>query len=256
MLSSGVIFLIIIIMFFFLIFIASAIRIVREYERGVIFRLGRLKGAKGPGLFFVIPILDSMVKVDLRIITHDVPAQEVITRDNVPVKVNAVVYYRVMDPETAIVEVEHYRIATSQIAQTTVRSVVGQHSLDSLLAERDKLNKQLQSIIDEATDPWGIKVTAVEMKDVELPQQMQRAMAKEAEAERDRRARVIQAEGEKQAAIKLAEAADIMEGKPQAMYLRTLQTMAEATSEKASTIILPIPMELLRVFSAFSKDKD
>jgi regulator of protease activity HflC (stomatin/prohibitin superfamily) len=249
------IFLLIVILFFLLMFLAASIRIVREYERGVIFRLGRLKGAKGPGLFFVIPVLDNMVKIDLRIVTHDVPSQEVITKDNVPVRVNAVVYYRVMNPEAAVVEVEHYRIATSQIAQTTVRSVVGQHMLDDLLSERDKINKKLQVIIDDATDPWGIKVTAVEIKDVELPAQMQRAMAKEAEAERERRARIIQAEGEKQAAVKLSEAATTMEGRPEAIYLRTLQTIAEATSEKASTVILPIPMELLRALSGWSSEK-
>lgn len=231
---------------FVLAFLASAIKIVREYERGVIFRLGRLKGAKGPGLFFIIPILDNMVKVDLRIITHDVPAQEVMTKDNVPVMVNAVVYYRVMDPEDAVVEVENHRQATSQIAQTTLRSIVGQEELDALLSERERINERLQGIIDEETDPWGIKVTAVEVKDVELPQTMQRAMANQAETERERRARIIAAEGEQQAADKLSQAADRMGRSPGSLYLRTLQTISDATAEKASTVVIPLPIEVMQ----------
>jgi regulator of protease activity HflC (stomatin/prohibitin superfamily) len=227
-------------------FLASAIRIVKEYERGVIFRLGRLVGAKGPGLFFLIPILDKMVKVDLRTVTHDVPAQEIISHDNVPVKVNAVVYFRVVDPARAIVEVEHFGIATSQIAQTTLRAVIGRASLDELLAEREKLNKELQQIIDAATDPWGVKVGMVEIKDVELPQDMRRAMARQAEAERERRARVITAEGEFQAAQKLAEASDVMAASPGAMYLRTLQTLQDASDTKGTKVIFPLPLELLK----------
>lgn len=233
----------------FILLLASAIKIVKEYERGVIFRLGRLIGAKGPGLFFLIPILDQMVKVDLRVITHDVPVQEVMTVDNVPVSVNAVVYYRVMDPEDATVEVENYRVATSQIAQTTLRSVVGKAELDELLAQREKINDELQEIIDSATDPWGIKVSMVEVKDVELPQDMRRAMARQAEAERDRRARVIVAEGEQQAAQKLKEAAEEMAEFDGALYLRTLQTIQEASSEsqRGTNIVIPLPIELLKV---------
>ncbi len=230
----------------FVLFLASAIKIVKEYERGVIFRLGRLIGAKGPGLFFIIPILDQMVKVDLRVITHDVPVQEVMTVDNVPVSVNAVVYYRVMDPEDATVEVENYRVATSQIAQTTLRSVVGKAELDELLAQREKINDELQEIIDQATDPWGIKVSMVEVKDVELPQDMRRAMARQAEAERDRRARVIVAEGEQQAAQKLKEAAREMSEFEGALYLRTLQTIQEASSEQGTNIVIPLPIEILK----------
>jgi regulator of protease activity HflC (stomatin/prohibitin superfamily) len=226
--------------------IGAAVKVVQEYERGVIFRLGRLVGAKGPGLFFLIPILDKMVKVDLRTVTHDVPAQEIISHDNVPVKVNAVVYFRVVDPARAIVEVEHFGIATSQIAQTTLRAVIGRASLDELLAEREKLNKELQQIIDAATDPWGVKVGMVEIKDVELPQDMRRAMARQAEAERERRARVITAEGEFQAAQKLAEASDVMAASPGAMYLRTLQTLQDASDTKGTKVIFPLPLELLK----------
>jgi regulator of protease activity HflC (stomatin/prohibitin superfamily) len=232
--------------FLALLFVASAIKIVKEYERGVIFRLGRLIGAKGPGLFFIIPILDKMVKVDLRVITHDVPVQEVMTVDNVPVSVNAVVYYRVMDPEDATVEVEDYRMATSQIAQTTLRSVVGKSNLDELLAEREKLNSELQEVIDEATDPWGIKVSAVEIKDVELPQDMRRAMAAQAEAERERRARVISAEGEQQAAQRLRQAAEEMEQGKGALYIRTLQTIQETASEQGTNTVIPLPIEFLK----------
>ncbi len=227
-------------------FLFSAIKIVKEYERGVIFRLGRLLGAKGPGLFFVIPVLDKMVKVDLRTITHDVPVQEIITHDNVPVSVNAVVYFRVLDPIRAIIEVEHFGIATSQIAQTSLRSVVGQADLDELLAEREKLNKKLQEVIDAATDPWGIKVGMVEIKDVELAADMRRAMARQAEAERERRARVITAEGEFQAAQKLGEASAVMAESPGAMFLRMLQTLQNAADNKGTTVVIPLPVELLK----------
>ncbi len=244
--SSGLVVSIIIFVIVAILFLAASIRIVREYERGVIFRLGRLVGAKGPGLFFIIPVLDKMVKVDLRTVTHDVPVQEIITRDNVPVAVNAVVYFRVLDPERAVVEVQHFGIATSQIAQTTLRSVIGQAELDELLAEREKLNKELQEIIDKATDPWGVKVSMVEIKDVELPQDMRRAMARQAEAERDRRARIITAEGEFQAAEKLGEAARVMAESEGGMFLRTLQTLREASDHKGNTVILPLPIELMR----------
>jgi len=233
-----------------LIFLVSGIRIVKEYERGVIFRLGRLVGARGPGLFYVIPILENMEVVDLRTLTYDVPSQEVITTDNVTVRVNAVVYYRVLDPEKAITEVIDYRFATSQIAQTTLRSVIGQAMLDELLAERDKINEELQRIIDDATNPWGIKVSAVEVKDVELPKEMQRAMALQAEAERERRAKVIRAEGEQQAAAKLREASEVMMTSKGAMMLRILQTINDASADQNTTILLPIPMELLDFFKA------
>lgn len=245
--------------FVFLILIAmllsSAIKIVREYERGVVFRLGRLIGAKGPGLFFIIPIVDKMIKVDLRTVTLDVPAQEVITRDNVPTKVNAVVYFRILNPENAIVEVENYLAATSLISQTTLRSVLGQSELDELLAKREKINAKLQRIIDEQTDPWGVKVTAVEVKDVELPEDMKRAMARQAEAERERRAKVISALGEAQAAKKLAEAAKIIGKHPAALQLRFLQTVTEATSEKASTFVIPVPMDIMKAFAPKGKKK-
>jgi regulator of protease activity HflC (stomatin/prohibitin superfamily) len=229
--------------------LSSAIKVVREYERGVIFRMGRLLGAKGPGLFFIIPIIDKMIKVDLRTVTLDVPAQEIITKDNVPTKVNAVVYFRIINPENAIVEVENYLAATSLISQTTLRSVLGESELDELLANREKINAKLQRIIDEQTDPWGVKVTAVEVKDVELPEDMKRAMAKQAEAERERRAKVISALGESQAAKKLAEAAEIIGDYPAALQLRFLQTVTEATSEKASTFIIPVPMDILKAFA-------
>jgi regulator of protease activity HflC (stomatin/prohibitin superfamily) len=230
------------------IFLSSAIKIVKEYERGVIFRLGRLLGAKGPGLFLIIPVIDKMFRVDLRTAVIDVPVQEVITKDNVPVRVNAVVYFRVMDPEKSIVQVQNFISATQQISQTTLRSVIGQAHLDQLLAEREELNAKLQEIIDEATDPWGIKVSTVEIKDVELPKSMQRAMAAQAEAERDRRAKIINAEGEFQAAQKLAEAAKVMAAEPMAMQLRTLRTISEVSAENASTVVLPFPMEILRAF--------
>jgi len=228
-----------------MIFLASAIRIVREYERGVIFRLGRLIGAKGPGLFFIIPFVDKMVKVDLRTITLDVPPQEVITKDNVPVHVNAVVYFRVVNPTAAVVEVLDFIEATRQISMTTLRSVVGKSELDELLTERERLNRELQKIIDEHTDPWGVKVITVEIKDVKIPAEMQRAIARQAEAERERRSKVIHAEGELQAAEKLREAAAIMQQSPGALQLRYLQTLTEISAEKTNTIVFPIPLELL-----------
>jgi regulator of protease activity HflC (stomatin/prohibitin superfamily) len=224
-----------------------AVRIVQEYERGVIFRLGRLVGARGPGLFFIIPVVERMVKVDLRTVTMDVPTQEAITRDNVTVKVNAVIYFQVLDPEAAVVKVlDHFR-ATSQIAQTTLRSVLGQSDLDELLSKREEINQRLQKIIDEQTEPWGVKVTVVEVKDVELPQGMQRAMARQAEAERERRAKIINAEGEFQAAERLAQAGRIMAATPTTIQLRFLQTLVEVASERNSTIILPVPVDLLRI---------
>jgi len=229
-------------------FLAAAIRILREYERGVIFRLGRVIATKGPGLIILIPIIDKMVKVSLRLVTMDVPAQDVITRDNVSVKVNAVIYFRVMDPNNAVIEVENYLFATSQLAQTTLRSVCGQVELDELLAEREKINTQLQSILDHATDPWGIKVTTVEVKHIDLPQEMQRAMAKQAEAERERRAKVINAEGEFQAATRLSEAAAIIQKYPEALQLRYLQTLREISAENNSTTLFPIPIDLLKPF--------
>ena len=225
--------------------LSSAIKIVQEYERGVIFRLGRLVGAKGPGLFFIIPIVDRMVKVDLRVVTLDVPSQEVITRDNVTVKVNAVVFFRVVDPSAAIVQVEDFRRATWNISQTTLRNVVGQSELDELLANREEINHNLQHIIDDATEPWGVKVTIVEVKDVELPQTMQRAMAKQAEAEREKRAKIVHAQGEFDAAQRLSEAADLMSKNPVSVQLRYLQTLTEISVEKNSTIIFPVPVDLL-----------
>jgi regulator of protease activity HflC (stomatin/prohibitin superfamily) len=224
---------------------SASIRIAREYERGVIFRLGRLRSPpKGPGLFLLIPIIDKMVRVDLRTVTLNVPPQEVITKDNVPVRVNAVAYFRIIDPERAIVQVENFMVATSQISQTTLRSVLGQHQLDELLSERDKINAILQQIIDEATSPWGVKVTIVEVKDVEIPGGMQRAMARQAEAERERRAKVIAAEGEFQASERLKDAAEVLAQNPMSLQLRYLQTMLEMSSERTSTLILPLPIEL------------
>ena len=228
---------------------AAAIRVAREYERGVIFRLGRLNSPpKGPGLFFLIPVIDKMVRVDLRTVTLNIPPQEVITKDNVPVRVNAVAYFRIIDPEKAIVQVENFMVATSQISQTTLRSVLGQHVLDELLAERDKINAILQEIIDEATSPWGIKVSIVEVKDVEIPTGMQRAMARQAEAERERRAKVIAAEGEFQASERLKDAANVMSQNPITLQLRFLQTMLEISSERSTTTFLPLPIELFRPF--------
>lgn len=229
-------------------FLSSAIRIVQEYERGVIFRLGRYVGARGPGLFFIIPIVERMEKVDLRVITTDVPTQEAITKDNVTVKVNAVIYFRVVDPGNAVLKVYDHIRATSQLAQTTLRSVLGQSELDELLAQRDQVNQRLQEIIDEGTEPWGVKVSLVEVKDVELPQSLQRAMAAQAAAERDRRAKIIHAEGEQQAAHKLAEAAAIMATHPAALQLRYLQTLTEISGDKSNTIVFPLPIDLLQTF--------
>ena len=231
-----------------LIILSQAIKILREYERGVIFRLGRLVGAKGPGLILLIPIVDRMVRVSLRIITMDVPSQEVITKDTVPVKVNAVIYFRVVNPESAVVEVQNFVNATSQIAQTTLRSVLGQMELDEILSQREKINQTLQKIVDEHTGPWGIKVTAVETKDIELPEGMKRAMAKQAEAERERRAKIIHAEGEYQASEKLVKAADRIAKEPIALQLRYLQTLTEVAVEKNSTILFPLPIDLVKPF--------
>ena len=232
-----------------LLFLFAAIKVAREYERGVIFRLGRLlPNPKGPGLFILIPVIDRMVRVDLRTITLNVPPQEVITKDNVPVRVNAVAYFRIIEPKAAIVQIENFMVATSQIAQTTLRSVLGQHVLDELLSERDKINSILQQIIDEATAPWGIKVSIVEVKDVEIPAGMQRAMARQAEAERERRAKVIAAEGEFQAAERLKDAALVMHEQPIALQLRYLQTLLEIGATNATTIVFPAPIELLRPF--------
>jgi regulator of protease activity HflC (stomatin/prohibitin superfamily) len=228
--------------------LASAIRIVQEYERGVIFRLGRVVGARGPGLFFIVPIIERMQKVDLRLITMDVPAQEVITKDNVTVKVNAVLYFRVNDPQTAVVKVLDFIRATSQIAQTSLRNVIGQSELDELLAERERINQRLRQIIDAATEPWGIEVPIVEIKDIELPQGMQRAMARQAEAERERRAKIINADGEFQAAERLAEAGRVLAAVPTTMQLRFLQTLSEIATEKNSTIVFPVPVDLLSSF--------
>ncbi|MFL5961137.1 MAG: slipin family protein [Gaiellaceae bacterium] len=232
-----------------LIALLSGVRVVQEYERGIVFRLGRLTAApKGPGLFFLIPIVDRMVRVDLRTITLNIPPQEVITKDNVPVRVNAVAYFRIVAPQDAIVQVENFMVATSQIAQTTLRSVLGQHSLDELLSEREKINAILQGIIDEATAPWGIKVSIVEVKDVEIPQGMQRAMARQAEAERERRAKVINAEGEYQASERLKDAALVIEDHPVALQLRYLQTLLELGSSQSTTIVFPAPIDLLKPF--------
>jgi len=242
--ASPIVFLII----FLLILAASAIKVLKEYERGVIFRLGRLIGAKGPGLFFIIPGIDKMLRISLRLVTMDIPPQDVITRDNVSIKVNAVVYFRVMDPNKAVVEVENYLYATSQLAQTTLRSVVGQAELDELLSQREKINMTLQDILDKHTEPWGIKVTLVETKQVDLPEEMRRAIARQAEAERERRAKIIHAEGEAQAAEKLAEAAKVISVNPAAIQLRFLQTLTEVATEKNSTTIFPIPIDLLKPF--------
>jgi len=238
-----------VIVFLLLLFLVSAIKIAREYERGIVFRLGRLlPEPKGPGLFILIPVVDRMVRVDLRTITLNIPPQEVITKDNVPARVNAVAYFRIVDPNAAIVRIENFMVATSQIAQTTLRSVLGQHVLDQLLSERDKINALLQEIIDEATAPWGIKVSIVEVKDVEIPANMQRAMARQAEAERERRAKVINAEGEFQASERLKDAALVIEEHPVALQLRYLQTLLELGSSQATTIGFPAPIDLLTPF--------
>ena len=239
---------IIIIVVLGLIILFKAIRVVREYERGVVFRLGRLLRAKGPGIFLLIPFIDRMVKVELRTVTMDVPPQDIITRDNVPVKVNAVVYFRVINPEDAVVKIENYVQATSQIAQTTLRNILGKSELDELLSERDKISLELQRVIDEQTDPWGIKVSVVEVKDVELPSTMQRAMARQAEAERERRAKIIHAEGEFQASKQLAEAANVLSQNPASLQLRYLQTLSDIAAEKNSTIVFPLPIDLIKGF--------
>ena len=231
-----------------LVVLKMGIHVLQEYERGVVFRLGRLSGMKGPGLIFIIPFVDKMVKIDQRTITMDIPTQDVITRDNISIKVNAVLYFRAMDPSKAVVQVENYLYATSQLAQTTLRSVCGEASLDDLLQKRDELNLRIQEIIDHQTDPWGIKVSLVEIKHIDLPQEMQRAMAKQAEAERDRRAKVIQAEGEAQAAGKLKEAADIMASEPITVQLRYLETLRAIATEHNSTIVFPLPLDFMDVF--------
>ncbi len=233
---------------FLVLLLSSAIRILKEYERGVIFRLGRLVGSKGPGIVFLIPLIDKMVKVSLRTVVMDVPPQDVITKDNVSVQVNAVLYFRVINPEKCVVDVENYLFATSQLAQTTLRSVVGQVELDELLIEREKINARLQEIIDQHTDPWGVKVSLVEVKHIDLPEEMKRAMARQAEAERERRAKVIAAEGEFQAADKLTQAAKIIDTSPSALQLRFLQTLIEISSEKNSTTIFPVPIDLFKPF--------
>ncbi|MBI3952970.1 MAG: slipin family protein [Chloroflexi bacterium] len=227
---------------------AASVRVVQEYERGVIFRLGRLVGPRGPGLFFMIPFVDRMQKMDLRVVTLDVPAQEVITRDNVTVKVNAVVFFRVFDPSMAVTKVADFIRATSQISQTTLRSVLGQSELDDLLANREQVNQRLQKIIDEATEPWGVKVSTVEVKDVELPQAMQRAMGAQAEAERERRAKIVHADGEAQAAERLAQAAQIIGTQPAALQLRYLQTLTQISTERTNTIVFPMPIDMLTAF--------
>jgi regulator of protease activity HflC (stomatin/prohibitin superfamily) len=238
----------IVLVFFALIAVGASVRILREYERGVIFRLGRLIAQKGPGLILLIPLVDRMVKVDLRTVTLNIPPQEVITRDNVPCRVNAVAYFRVVDSNRAVVEVENYLVATSQISQTALRSVLGKAELDQLLADRERLNEELQKIIDESTEPWGVKVTAVEIKDVEIPEQMQRAMARQAEAERERRAKIINSEGEFQAAQKLTDAADIISTNPASLQLRYLQTLLEIGTNQNTTVVFPLPMDVLEPF--------
>ena len=246
---TAAIVIVLVLLFLLVLFLISAIKVAREYERGIVFRLGRLlPEPKGPGLFILIPIVDRMVKVDLRTITLNIPPQEVITKDNVPARVNAVAYFRIVEPKNAIVQIENFMVATSQIAQTTLRSVLGQHLLDELLSERDKINAILQGIIDEATSPWGIKVSIVEVKDVEIPSGMQRAMARQAEAERERRAKIIAAEGEFQASQKLADAADVMAKSPMALQLRYLQTLLEIGATNATTIVFPAPIDMLTAF--------
>lgn len=250
--TSGISILIIIAIFIIL----SALRVLREYERGVIFRLGRIVGAKGPGLIILIPLIDKMIKVSLRTVVLDVPPQDVITKDNVSIQVNAVVYFRVIDPVKAVLEVENYLYATSQLAQTTLRSVLGEVELDDLLASREQINHKLQEIIDRETDPWGIKVSMVEIKHIDLPEEMKRAMAAQAEAERERRAKIISAEGEYQAAQKLAQAAEIMSKFPVTIQLRYLQTLTMIAAENNSTTIFPIPLEFIKAFSALTEKKE
>jgi regulator of protease activity HflC (stomatin/prohibitin superfamily) len=246
---AAVVIVVVVLAFLLILFLVSAIKVAREYERGIVFRLGRLLDQpKGPGLFILIPVVDRMVRVDLRTVTLNIPPQEVITKDNVPVRVNAVAYFRIVEPKAAIVQVENFMVATSQIAQTTLRSVLGQHLLDELLSERDKINSILQEIIDEATAPWGVKVSIVEVKDVEIPSGMQRAMARQAEAERERRAKVIAAEGEFQASERLKDAALVIEDHPIGLQLRYLQTLVELGSSQSTTIVFPAPIDLLTPF--------
>src|SRR6187397_251353 len=247
---------VVVVVLFVLFFLGSAVRVLREYERGVIFRLGRLIAQKGPGLILLIPVIDRMVRVDLRTVTLNIPPQEVITRDNVPSSVTAVCYFRVVDANRSIVEVENFLLATSQIAQTALRSVLGKAELDQLLSERERLNEELQTIIDESTEPWGVKVTAVEIKDVEIPEQMQRAMARQAEAERERRAKIINSEGEYQAAQKLADAADIISTNPASLQLRYLQTLLEIGTNQNTTIVFPLPMDVIEPFLAATRKAD
>jgi regulator of protease activity HflC (stomatin/prohibitin superfamily) len=242
-----------VIILFFIMLITSALKVLREYERAVVFRLGRFVGVRGPGLFLLIPIIDRMIKVPLRVVALDVPPQEVITRDNVTIKVNAVLFFRVVDPQGAILTVEDYLYATSQIAQTTLRSTVGEHELDQILSERETINRQLQKIIDERTDPWGIKVAAVEIKDVDLPPEMKRAIARQAEAERERRAKVIHAEGEFQASEKLAAAAHVLATEPTAIQLRYLSTLTEISTEQTTTVVFPVPISLMEGLAGWSK---
>ena len=241
---SFIVFLIVVLV----VFISSFVKILREYERAVVFRFGRLLGEKGPGLFILVPGIDRMVRIDLRTVTRDVPPQEVITRDNVPVRVDAVIYFRVMDPQKAVIEVQDYMFATAQISTTTLRSVLGQADLDELLTEREKLNQKIQRIVDESTDPWGIKVSAVEVKDAQLPDSMKRAMARQAEAERERRAKIIHAEGEFEASKRLGEAAAVMSKEPISLQLRYLQTLTEVAAEKNSTLVFPLPIDLIEMF--------
>jgi regulator of protease activity HflC (stomatin/prohibitin superfamily) len=247
---GAVIAVLLIVLIFALIALGASVRVLREYERGVIFRLGRLIDQKGPGLILLIPFIDRMVKVDLRTVTLNIPPQEVITRDNVPAGVNAVAYFRVVDSTKAIVEVENFLLATSQISQTSLRSVLGKADFDQLLSERERLNEELQKIIDESTEPWGVKVTAVEIKDVEIPEQMQRAIARQAEAERERRAKIINSEGEYQAAQKLTDAADIISTNPASLQLRYLQTLLEIGTNQNTTVVFPLPMDVLKPFVA------
>ncbi|TES92076.1 MAG: slipin family protein [Candidatus Cloacimonadota bacterium] len=247
----------VVIVFFVLVLLGSAIKILQEYERGVVFRLGRLVGVRGPGLVIIVPMIDRLLRVSLRVVTLDVPSQDVITKDNISIKVNAVVYFRVLDASKAIIEVEDYLYATSQIAQTTLRSVLGEIELDDLLTKREKINLRLQQIIDKATDPWGIKVSTVEVKHIDLPTEMQRAIARQAEAERDRRAKVIHAEGELQASKKLTEAAGILSKEPISVQLRYLQTLSDIATENNSTTLFPIPMDLFKpIIDAFNKKKE
>ena len=245
---------IILVIIIVLFFLSTALKVVREYDRGVIFRLGRLVGSKGPGLIILIPLIDKMVKVSLRVVTMDIPTQDIITKDNVSVKVNAVLYFRVINPEKAIVEVEDYLFATGQLAQTTLRSILGQVELDELLSNREEINEKLQKIVDDQTDPWGVKVSLVELKHVELTKEMQRAMAKQAEAERERRAKIIHAEGEFQASDKLAKAAHVIGKEPAAIQLRFLQTLTEVAAENNSTVVFPLPIEFLKAFAKISDD--